>query len=68
MIAFAARAAGQSRESGATVMRTLRGTPTSVGGRRNRQRDSGEALVSTGDVGSGQEGVAGARCVVLGLT
>ena len=37
----------------------------SVVGWRNRQRDSGETTVDTEDVGSGQEGVAGARCVVL---
>jgi hypothetical protein len=39
----------------------------SVGVWRNRQRDSGETVVNTEDVGSGQEGVAGARCVVLVL-
>lgn len=48
-------------------MRPVRGTPTSVGGWRSRQRDSGDTVVNTEDVGSGQEGVAGARCVVLVL-
>ena len=69
MLAFAARAAACGAESRKRCDRDASSTRNSksVVGWRNRQRNSGETVVDTGDVGSGQEGVAGARCVVLVL-